>query len=187
MSLRSPLSERTKTGKVSGVAKRSAARAKPARDAAASVRTVKSGSKAKSRALMSPQEKKAARQEQRDMEQRIRLLTSIILRNNEAYKKRRIIWFALMALALMGTVVSIVTLQLFSPNQEWNISNPIGLISVVSIVVAYGSLIVVFIFDFMMIRPLRKAAEHTARGLSLKKAQALVEDYESRRLRKKRK
>lgn len=181
MSLRSPLSERTKTGKVAGVAKKSAARAKPARGAAASVRVVK-GTQEKSSLMMTREEKRAAREARREADQRHRFISSIILKNTPAYRSRRIIWGVLMGIALLGTVVSIVTLQVFSPEMQWDLSTPVGVLSAGSIIVAYVALLAVFIFDLVMIRPLRNQADAAARALTPKKAAALEKEYNAKRL-----
>ncbi len=161
-----------------GFSKRSAARGKPSRQAAAGVRVVSSGSKSKSTANMSKEERKAERRKEREVEDRRYNVTQMILEENEEYKKARKRWWAFLiggvafmaiALILYGRVTSTQT----SPE------SPMGIAAVISMVLAYAVVIGGLVYDFTKIRPLRKEAEKRAQSMSDKRLKArLVEKAE---------
>lgn len=100
MSTRSATNKRTQSHEVTGVARKSAASAKPARQAASSVRVVPASSKARRKELekgenlegLSKEEKRARKAKQRAKEDRIYTVSNILLKQDEDYTKRRRIW-----------------------------------------------------------------------------------------------
>ena len=102
MSTRSATNKRTQSHEVTGVARKSAASAKPARQAASSVRVVPASSKARRKELekgenlegLSKEEKRARKAKQRAREDRIYTVSNILLKQDEDYTKRRRIWWA---------------------------------------------------------------------------------------------
>ncbi|MCI1665837.1 MAG: hypothetical protein LKI25_05660 [Atopobiaceae bacterium] len=176
------------------MAKKSAARAKPAREAAQTVRAAPASAKGKpavgrkaNPAMMSKEEKKEYRRQQRDEEDRLSICTNIMLRSDEEYKKRRRLWWVLLVAGLGMTALSWVCMFVI-PSASSDLSTPAGMAAMVSLVLAYVGIIGAFIFDFVRIRPLRNKMEAAAKGLTEKKRQAIIdEDYaeaERRRVEK---
>ena len=90
MSTRSATNKRTQSHEVTGVARKSAASAKPARQAASSVRVVPASSKARRKELekgenlegLSKEEKRARKAKQRAKEDRIYTVSNILLKQD---------------------------------------------------------------------------------------------------------
>ena len=162
-----------------GTARRSAASAKPSREAAAGVRVVSSSGKTtKGTAQMTKEERKQERKKEREKEDQRYSLTQAYLEEDEEYKKARKRWWAFLiggvafmaiALILYGRVTSTQT----SPE------SPMGIAAVISMVLAYAVVIGGLVYDFTKIRPLRKEAEKRAQSMSDKRLKArLVEKAE---------
>ena len=126
--------------------KASAAGARPAREAASSVRVEGERSK-KSPALMTKEEKKAAKAEERRLEDARNQAYDYILKSDDAYKKTDKTWWILLGVGFGMTVISLL--------------------------LAYGFIIAAFIYDFRKRRPFRKAAERRLQGMNDKR----VADY----------
>ena len=158
MSTRSATNKRTQSHEVTGVARKSAASAKPARQAASSVRVVPASSKARRKELekgenlegLSKEEKRARKAKQRAKEDRIYTVSNILLKQDEDYTKRRRIWWIVLA---------------------------IGMVLVVAIWASLYFVIILgdFIYDFARIRPLRNMYRAQAEGMSENKLNALIE------------
>lgn len=109
MSTRSATNKRTQSHEVTGVARKSAASAKPARQAASSVRVVPASSKARRKELekgenlegLSKEEKRARKAKQRAKEDRIYTVSNILLKQDEDYTKRRRIWWAVLTIGMV--------------------------------------------------------------------------------------
>ena len=109
MSTRSATNKRTQSHEVTGVARKSAASAKPARQAASSVRVVPASSKARRKELekgenlegLSKEEKRARKAKQRAKEDRIYTVSNILLKQDEDYTKRRRIWWIVLAIGMV--------------------------------------------------------------------------------------
>ena len=122
MSTRSATNKRTQSHEVTGVARKSAASAKPARQAASSVRVVPASSKARRKELekgenlegLSKEEKRARKAKQRAKEDRIYTVSNILLKQDEDYTKRRRIWWAVLAIGMV-LVVAIGASLYFAP------------------------------------------------------------------------
>lgn len=160
MSTRSATNKRTQSHEVTGVARKSAASAKPARQAASSVRVVPASSKARRKELekgenlegLSKEEKRARKAKQRAKEDRIYTVSNILLKQDEDYTKRRRIWWAVLAIGMVSSPVQMVGI-------------------VLSYIVILGD----FIYDFVRIRPLRNMYRTQAEGMSENKLNALIE------------
>ncbi|WP_368139223.1 hypothetical protein [Collinsella aerofaciens] len=160
MSTRSATNKRTQSHEVTGVARKSAASAKPARQAASSVRVVPASSKARRKELekgeslegLSKEEKRARKAKQRAKEDRIYTVSNILLKQDEDYTKRRRIWWIVLAIGMVSIPVQMVGI-------------------VLSYVVILGD----FIYDFVRIRPLRNMYRTQAEGMSDNKLNALIE------------
>lgn len=160
MSTRSATNKRTQSHEVTGVARKSAASAKPARQAASSVRVVPASSKARRKELekgenlegLSKEEKRARKAKQRAREDRIYTVSNILLKQDEDYTKRRRIWWAVLAIGMVSIPVQMV-----------------------GIVLSYVIILGDFIYDFVRIRPLRNMYRTQAEGMSENKLNALIE------------
>ena len=168
MSTRSATNKRTQSHEVTGVARKSAASAKPARQAASSVRIVPASSKARRKELekgenlegLSKEEKRARKAKQRAKEDRIYTVSNILLKQDEDYTKRRRIWW----------IVAIWASLYFAP--AGMVSSPVQM---VGIVLSYVIILGDFIYDFARIRPLRNMYRAQAEGMSENKLNALIE------------
>lgn len=161
-------------GERQGFVRPSAAKAKPAREAASSVRVA---SKPTSKGVLgkpeTKEEKRERRRKEREQEDLRNRAYDLILRSIPGYKKtERIFWITLgagMALA----VVSLVSAGVFGENPDlttWQ-----GMLSVGSLVLAYACIIGGFIFNLVKCRPFRREAEARVRGLTDKKMAELFE------------
>lgn len=176
MSTRSATNKRTQSHEVTGVARKSAASAKPARQAASSVRVVPASSKARRKELekgenlegLSKEEKRARKAKQRAKEDRIYTVSNILLKQDEDYTKRRRIWWIVLAIGMV-LVVAISSLY-FAP--AGMVSSPVQM---VGIVLSYVIILGDFIYDFARIRPLRNMYRAQAEGMSENKLNALIE------------
>lgn len=179
MSTRSATNKRTQSHEVTGVARKSAASAKPARQAAGSVRVVPASSKARRKELekgenlegLSKEEKKARKAKQRAKEDRVYTVSNILLKQDEDYLKRRRIWWGLLAAGMVLVVVVWISLYALSSNG----SPATGPVQMAGIVAAYALIIGDFIYDFVRIRPIRNMYRTQAEGMSENKLNALIE------------
>lgn len=171
MSTRSATNKRTQSHEVTGVARKSAASAKPARQAASSVRVVPASSKARRKELekgenlegLSKEEKRARKAKQRAKEDRIYTVSNILLKQDEDYTRRRRIWWIVLVVAIWASLY-------FAP--AGMVSSPVQM---VGIVLSYVIILGDFIYDFARIRPLRNMYRAQAEGMSENKLNALIE------------
>ena len=171
MSTRSATNKRAQSHEVTGVARKSAASAKPARQAASSVRVVPASSKARRKELekgenlegLSKEEKRARKAKQRAKEDRIYTVSNILLKQDEDYTKRRRIWWMVLVVAIWASLY-------FAP--AGMVSSPVQM---VGIVLSYVIILGDFIYDFARIRPLRSMYRAQAEGMSENKLNALIE------------
>lgn len=179
MSTRSATNKRTQNHEVTGVARKSAASAKPARSAASSVRVVPATAKARRKEIekgedlsnLSKEEKRARKAKQRAQEDRIYTVSNILLKQDEDYLKRRKIWWGLLAAGMVLVVVIWISLFALGSNG----SAATGPVQMVGIVLAYVVILGDFIYDFVRIRPLRNLYRTQAEGMSENKLNALIE------------
>lgn len=177
MSTRSATNKRMQSREVTGVARKSAASAKPARQAASSVHVVPASSKARRKELekgenlegLSKEEKRARKAKQRAREDRIYTVSNILLKQDEDYTKRRRIWWTVLAIGMV-LVVAIWASLYFAPGGT--VSSPVQM---VGIVLSYVIILGDFIYDFARIRPLRNMYRAQAEGMSENKLNALIE------------
>lgn len=182
MSTRSPMNKRTqeqlREGR-SGMARRSAASAKPARAAASSVRVVPASSKARrkqvergeSLAGLSREEKRARKQQARAHEDRVYAASNILMRENPAYAKRRAVWYAFMAVGVFFILIAFALLTIVGERAD----GMLQLAQYSAVGVSYAAIIGGFIFDFIKIRPIRNEARSKAEGMTDKRLAAVLE------------
>ena len=167
--------EETPAPRTSGYGRRSAANAKPVREAAGSVRSEASAKDPKN---MSKAERKAAREERRKDDDIAYDATQVVLKQQPGYTKLQNIWWILM---IVGAVLAVISFVLVQYMRAVNLqSAELAYVSIVCMVLAYVIIIGDFIFDIVKIRPMRKRADELMAGMTKKRMRKVVED-EARR------
>ena len=166
------------TSSSAGFSRRSAARAKPAREAAGSVRT-----SAKSQAEMSKEEKKAAREARRTEEDLLYEAKKAYLNMNEAYRASQRLWWGLLGGGMACSIISFMIMRYMQSGQSS--SESMATVSVVFMVLAYALIIGAFIYDLVKVRPMRNEANDKLGGMSKKRLNQLIADEEARKAAKK--
>lgn len=191
MSQRSPFNKRNqpqtqeeKKASSAGMTRKSPTKAKPVREAAGSVRVVakkKNPDGSTSTVGMTKEEKKEVRRAEREEEDVFNTLTNAMLKRDELYTSRRRIWWVFLALGLVFVVASFASGYIGAPDGSnmYDLSTTGGILSVVSLVLAYVFIITSLVYEWMKIRPLRNETQNRIAGLSPKKRRAtLAEFYE---------
>ena len=129
-----------------GFSRSSAAKAKPSREAAASVRTASKPKQSSSLggAAETKEEKRERKRRERD------------------YKRTERVFWIILGAGLALAVISLVCVYLFG--QSPDMSSWQGILSVGSLVAAYGFMIASFIYDWAKRRPYRKQTESRVRS-----------------------
>lgn len=168
-----------------GFSRSSAAKAKPSREAAASVRTAskpKQSSSLGGTAETKEEKRERKRREREEQDFRNRAY-DILLRSNDDYKRTERVFWIILGAGLALAVISLVCVYLFG--QSPDMSSWQGILSVGSLVAAYGFMIASFIYDWAKRRPYRKQTESRVRGLSDKKLLDLLEQERAKETAKK--
>lgn len=177
-----PADEDEKKG---GFAKRSVARAKPAREAAANVRVVNSSGKTKRQgsnvSAPSKEQRKAERDRERDEQDRADAVAQILLESEPTYKPKRRIWWILIGGGFVAMAGSLIPMAINSDEAQ-NYGSALGMFSVVCMILAYILIIGAFVYDFARIRPMRKQSQRTAAGMTRKTMQKVLDDDRRQRL-----
>ena len=201
MSQRSPFNKRNmpqgedeKKQVSGGMTRKSPTKAKPVREAGSSVRVVtkkKNADGSTSTAGMTKEEKKEVRRAEREEEDIFNTLTNALLKRNELYAKRRRIWWVFLALGLVFVVCSFASgyIGAADVSNMYNLQTTGGILSVVSLVLAYVFIITSLVYEWMKIRPLRNETQEKVASLSSKKRREqlanLYEEDERERVAKK--
>lgn len=163
-----------------GFTKRSVTRAKPTREAAAGVRVVAAGSTSgggrksaskvtgKSEAEMTKEEKKAYRAERRNEQDRRTSASTVLLKQTPGYKRSQRIWWTLLGTGFGCTIVSWLLPTVF-PDLVGDGTTPVGIFDMILLVLAYVLIIWAFVYDWRVVRPMRKAADATVNSMTNKK------------------
>ncbi|MDD6601534.1 hypothetical protein [Parafannyhessea umbonata] len=159
----------------SGFSKRSVTRAKPAREAASGVRVVgasgggrTSSASGKTPVEMTKDEKKRARRERRDEADRRASASQIVLKQIPGYKRSQRVWWGLLSTGFVCTIISWLLPNLF-PQQVNEGTTPMGVAVFIMLVAAYALIISAFVYDWRVVRPMRKKAEATTGAMTNKK------------------
>ena len=188
MSQRSPFNKRNQPQlgdekkSSSGMTRKSASKAKPAREAAGSVRVVakkKNPDGSTSTMGMTKEEKKEVRRAEREEQDVFNTLTNAMLKRNELYTKRRRMWWVFLGLGLIFVVASFASgyIGASDGSNMYNLATTGGVLSVVSLVLAYVFIITSLVYEWMKIRPIRREIEDSITGLSPKKRRATLAKY----------
>lgn len=183
MSTRSPLNKRSQEqargeGK-SGMTRRSAASAKPARAAASSVRIVPASSKARraqaargeSLVGLSREEKRARKAEERRREDRLYTATNVLMKESFEYSRARRVWYVLMGCGVAFIVIAFILLSAIGEQA----TGSARIAQYVVTGVSYAVIIAAFIWDFIKVRPIRNAARAKAASMSEGRLNAVIE------------
>lgn len=158
-----------------GFARSSAAKARPAREAAASVRTA---SKPKDQGILSTsseskEEKRERKRRERDQHDMRNRAYDVVLRSIPEYRKTEKAFWAIIGVGFVLAVISLIAAYVFGgqPSMDtWQ-----GIVSIGSLVLAYVFIIGGFVFDLVKRRPFRKRAEAQVRGMTDKRIAELFE------------
>ncbi len=192
MSQRSPFNKRNqpqtdeeKKSSSSGMTRKSPTKAKPVREAAGSVRVVakkKNPDGSTSTVGMTKEEKKEVRRAEREEEDIFNSLTNALLKADELYASRRRMWWVFLGLGLLFVVGAFAFGYIGAPDGSnmYNLSTTGGVLSVVSLVLAYVFIITSLVYEWMKIRPIRNEKQDKVASLSPKKRRAMLSDlYEA--------
>ena len=173
MSMRNPQNERytvEREGRSQGSVKPRTASAKPASKAGASVRTTSKPKpkNAKQRAMaemnMSKEEKKAARAKEREAENVAYTAIDILTRKDARYKKLRRIWWVLLVVVVIFTVLSWATVSIKMPLA----------VNIVSLILAYAAIISALVMDFTVVRKCRNKHRDKVASMTRKQQERIV-------------
>lgn len=191
MSQRSPFNKRNQPQtedekkSSSGITRKSPTKAKPVREAAGSVRVVakkKNPDGSTSTAGMTKEEKKEVRRAEREEEDIFNSLTNAMLKADELYTSRRRMWWVFLGLGLVFVVAAFASGYIGAPDGSnmYDLSTTGGVLSVVSLVLAYVFIITSLVYEWMKIRPIRNEKQDKVTSLSPKKRRAMLADlYEA--------
>ena len=191
MSQRSPFNKRNQPQtedekkSSSGITRKSPTKAKPVREAASSVRVVakkKNPDGSTSTVGMTKDEKKEVRRAERVEEDIFNSLTNAMLKADELYTSRRRMWWVFLGLGLVFVVAAFVSGYIGAPDGSnmYDLSTTGGVLSVVSLVLAYVFIITSLVYEWMKIRPIRNEKQDKVTSLSPKKRRAMLADlYEA--------
>ena len=191
MSQRSPFNKRNQPQtedekkSSSGITRKSPTKAKPVREAASSVRVVakkKNPDGSTSTVGMTKDEKKEVRRAEREEEDIFNSLTNAMLKADELYTSRRRMWWVFLGLGLVFVVAAFVSGYIGAPDGSnmYDLSTTGGVLSVVSLVLAYVFIITSLVYEWMKIRPIRNEKRDKVTSLSPKKSRAMLADlYEA--------
>lgn len=170
--------ERTSLGR------KSAASAKPAREAASSVRVVKTTKDNlgnKQTTGLTKEEKKAQRKAEREEDDKVFAISNMVLKHNELYKKRRRLWWAFMIVGIVFIFASFALGYLSgtygASGNDYNAT--MGNITIACLVIAYIGIFGALIWDFAKIRPIRNETQQEVASMSEKRRLKLVEECDA--------
>lgn len=173
------------------VQRRSAARAKPARAAAGSVREASAGDAMLGHKASKKEETAArlrARKEKetrRVDESRVNEVSDILLRRNDDYRRVRKVWWISLAVTLACTVLTLVVSQLVSTSGDEVTSGTGVIVSTVCLVLAYAAVIFSLVWDWVKVRPYRNAMRQKASSMSDKAQDRVLEEARLAELQRK--
>lgn len=176
-----------------GFVKKSTARAKPAREAGSSVRTVSGGGKKASepaegglgglfrkKSAEEKESEKADRRKRREEEDFRHQAYQILLNRDQEYRRGEKVWWAAIGAGFAFTIISLV-LTYVLPEASRDLTMTAGKVSIGLLTAAYACIIGAFVYDWRKRRPLRKEVEKKVDGMTQKKLSQLFEEERVRR------
>ncbi|QUC03451.1 hypothetical protein [Atopobium sp. oral taxon 416] len=166
-------------GSSSGFERRSIARARPTRQKAAGVHeeTISHGKKSapqKAPVQMTKEEKRAARQKERDEEDRRSLASQALLQADPTYKKNHRVSLALIIGGLICTLISWLIVLVF-PESQYDLGSFWGMAAIVTLIIAYVGVIGGFVVDFAHLHKLRKYYNDKVWAMTEKQMNAIID------------
>ena len=174
-----------------GFARRSVARAKPAREAARGVRvvsasSVRSGKQApsgKSSSEMSKDERKRERRARRAREDLAAQAAQVLLQRNPEYRKGQRVWRITMGAGMILILIS-TGISAFPGGRNLDYGTVAGFFAIVCLVLSYGAIIGGFIYEWRKMKPIRTAAGNLAASMTPKKVRQVIESGDRERAAK---
>lgn len=166
----------TESDSSAGFSRRSSARAKPSREAASSVRVVsveayREGETGKAHNEMTKAERRAKRDRERAAEDRRAAVSQAILNGHAGYKRASHIWWGMLAAGMVAILLS-WAVSAAIPVTTNNVS---AFVSITLVVIAYALIIVSFIYDWRVVRPMRRAADEEVARMSDRRVKQYIE------------
>ena len=158
----------------SGFVRKSAARGKPSREAAAGVRVVKSNGKPKSKKNLSREEEKEERKHDREVSDQRYTVSQMYLDNNPTYKGYRKVWWRLIIAAIVLMVVAVGLYSAVGGMEDGVTRERMAIGALVTMVVAYIVVIIALVYDWRKIRPMRKESDQRVASMSEKRLRAVL-------------
>ena len=155
-----------------GAVPRSASRAKPARELRGSVRTEAARSVEK-RSTGTKAERKAERERERDHEDLLMAASRALQKRDKEYARTERVWWVLMGLGLGFTLLSLALNYLIYPEGAGGLFQQV--VSIVTLVAAYGFIVGAFIYDIAKRGKIRKRCDAEARTMSDRKIRQVLE------------
>ena len=164
-----------------GFSRSSAAKARPAREAAASVRT---GSSTSSKGGIlggtseTKEEKRERKRRERDEAELRNRAYDLVLRDMPDYRRTERVFWVVVGVGLAMAVVSLVCAYVFGETTDlgtWQ-----GVLSVASLVGAYACIISGLVYDFVKRRPFRKQVQARVNSMTDKRLADLFEQDRAR-------
>ena len=159
-----------------GFSKSSAAKARPAREAASSVRVATKPSEKARLGTETKEEKRERRRKEREEEDLRNRAYDLIMRSMPGYKQVEVRFWVFLGVGLVLAVISIISANVVGGfAEQTDFSSAQGIVSIVALVAAYACIIGGFIYDLRKRRPFRREAEARVKGLSDKKLAEIFE------------
>lgn len=175
--VRSPKKEAESVGldEKKGFVRSSAAKARPVREAGSSVRVVSSSASrdAFGNKKETKEEKKERKRRERDERDLRNRAYDLVLRGIPGYRKTEKVFWVFLGAGMVLAVLSLVFANLFDGSTD--VSTWQGLLSVISLVLAYAFIIASFIYDLVKRRRFRKEAEARVSSMTQKRVEQLLE------------
>lgn len=171
-----------------GFARRSVARAKPAREAAGGVRvvsasSVRSGRQTPSgtgRSGASREERRSARRARREREDREAQAARVLMQRDPEYRKGQRVWWITMGVGMALILIS-TAISAFPGGSDLDYGTVAGFFAIVCLVLSYGAIIGGFVYDWRKMRPIRNAASSLAASMTPKKILQVIESDDRER------
>lgn len=151
-----------------GFTRRSAAKARPSRTAAAGVRMVSSSGKAKSKVGQTKEELKAERKHDREVSDLRYNVTQKVLDEREDFKAAHKLWMRLVIAGVVLMVVAVILYVIVS-NMGNDAPEILGIAGLVVMFGSYAVIIVALVYDWVKVRPIRREAEKYVDSMSEKR------------------
>ena len=161
-----------------GFSRKSAARAKPAREAAGSVYSAAS----EANAGKSKDKAKADRERRRSEEDLAYDAKRAYLAMMPGYQKTQRVWWALIITGIICTLFGWGVIKSLDPQSA---NSDLSVVTMVTMVLAYVLVIGAFIYDIVKVRPMRKIADEQVSGMTKRRMQKTIDEYEASKAAKK--